>query len=1024
MASVSSLSQLHSSAQRLVGKSLLLPVDEEFVQTVHCSPPGAHCNDGGSVHAAYEQLLARTRKGNTGPPPGVPKAVFSYAADAVISSRANEFMGPLCSPMRKSHAAMLQKSQYLVTEKSDGTRVVLVSLLAPMFPRWYFREMDGGPPRSLRLDDAMTLERMRLEFSGSNAPVGDGMQLQLSLGLYRVEAHNEKALNSDGEVFVLNRCTDASSEVVSGLSSVSVERRLGPRHMAYCFDRSMERAYLLLDEYGAPSLISFAIDGELMVTVKKEARLLFGCFDVFRYAQQEDAVEHDMCLARWSMSKRYAALKEIIINPIHASLASAAVEPSLQIFAKEMLPLEKFSECLSRLQRHEVDDNTCGVVYYYDGPYGLTKSDGFIFTPEKFDLVQGASKEQLKWKWPSMLSVDWSLTAVEGRKNDYMVDLFFRKKRFGHRPDSVGRVRLSSAMRLLNPHSLVVPTTSSIVAECVFDHQHKCWLIERLRSDKSEPNSVVTVISVLESLVEDITLRVLLDIIGVNGTLPTECVQSLEKDISEKKEGTIECISEPPYEKKTCQLTLRATQLQTQGEHEIHLYWSVRLHSEKQHIPCVHCKLSECMGLGFRCPAEDPTSKLTECLYIALANAGGSYAWSDFTVDVVFDGEAGRWKIVAVQPNGENRKSTGVSVIQHLQYLLVCGREKTRLVAESTTEEVSCVETETQTNALVQQINAHYACKTKELSSGKDRSVLRQFNNWVKSVLISTAVSYVQLHCNNEVLRDRLAVADLCAGRGGDLFKWRAHKPQALFMADSCLEAIAEAAGRYCVSKGLSVKVVPNEKNHPGFPAYFCVCDAFDETGEALTVKFDEFFKKHLHDRRLDMISCQFSIHYGCSSEERMRGFLRAVSTALRPGGVFIGTTVNDMELLRRAREHGSTFGNGVYKVVFPSDANLDDSFGVEYSISVESSVSELPEYIVPWERFVALCMTFGLQLVETFGFVEYSGVHYNSTLGQELRDTIGGSGKRDLDGHVLLRLSSEEMEAAALFRTFFFVRN
>ncbi|KAH9600467.1 mRNA (guanine-N(7))-methyltransferase domain [Trypanosoma melophagium] len=1028
MISLTSLSQLCDCAKSLLGRQLLLPVDEEFVQSLHTSTFST------PFHINYRKLLTRTQLNESTASPGIPKLLFAYAGDAVVSSREGEFMGPLCSPMRKTHAMLLQSNQYFVSEKSDGTRVILVSHICPKFPSWTLRDSSGILMDSLPLDDVVTLEESRQFLCDNNTHPSASQEVQLSHAVFRMEVQKESS-SSEVELFTLYPHREHQTDEVSEKNCLTAERRISTRHMAYCFDRSMGKAYLLLEEYKVPSLHSFVIDAELMVTVKTEThenvRLLLGCFDIYRYTDLKEGIQNDFRLTRWSMSKRYSVLKDLIIDPLHVSKKSSFTKPLLHIFAKEMLPLERFGECISNLQRHEINDGTSGVVYYYKRPCGVTKSDGFIFTPEKFDIVQGASKDQLKWKWPSMLSVDWSLTGIEGRKNEYVVDMFFRKRRFGHRPDSVGRVRLSSAMAFLNPLSLSIPTTYSVIAECVFDRDQNSWSIERIRSDKCEPNSVVTIISVLESLVEDINLGVLVDIIGMGDTLHTECVQHLQRTVHEgsgeekEKENKnmlqVGLLRSMP-EKKFCQLTLRATQLQTQGEHEIHLYWAVRLLGEKQHIPCVHCKVSECMGLGFACPVENKTSKLIENLYIALANAGGSYAWSDFTVSAVFDGSVGRWRIVSLQPNGDNRKSTCVGVIQHLQWLLFFGNKDERASNSHSKEENVQNSGESKIDSIVERTNLHYASKVKELSTGKGRSVLRQFNNWIKSLLITTSVSYVKLNSDNQTFSDRLAVADLCCGRGGDLFKWRAHKPRVLFMTDSCLEAVAEAAARYCVSKGLSLKVTPQD-DKIGVPAYFCVCDVFDKNG-ALDVQLNEFFQKHLQERRLDIISCQFSIHYGCSTEERVCTFLRAVSIALRSGGVFVGTTVNDTELLRRVREYGSEFGNDVYQVKFSSDATQGTSFGVEYFVSIERSVSELPEYIVPWDHFVTLCKSFGLQLVESSGFLEYGELHYNSPLGQELRDSAGGNGKRDSDGHILIQLSPEEKEVAGLFRTFLFVKS
>ncbi|KAH8618812.1 mRNA capping enzyme C terminal domain [Trypanosoma vivax] len=1048
--SVDSLYSLYLATEGSPEGKLCVPVDEEFVRAIHTPQTEGSAShqggvDGGNFLSVYNSLLQRNilRKsgGNSDANdknrtawPGVPKLIHSYASEAVLGSREGEFMGPLCSPIRKTHAAMLRANPYLVTEKSDGMRVVLVSLLASAIPSWSLRRtVASDAQKLLRIDDVVALEEVRQQLGDGKTSLAVAPQVRLSFGCFLVEVNAAVGMENSSERLNLSLrpCMTEPSSHSAGECGITVERELGTRHMTYCFDRSMTSAYLLMQENNAPSLRAYALDAELMLLATREKldspSLLLGCFDLFRYTSIDTDGPIDVRLTRAPMSERYAALKNVVVEPLKHHQSRAVGALVLQFFTKEMVPLERFAECVARLQRVSNNNCTCGVSYLYNGPYGLTRSDGFIFTPETFNLMHGASKEQVKWKWPSMLSVDWSLIAVEGQKDRYIVDLFFRKKRFGHRPDSTGRVRLSSNMRLLNPSNILIPTGSSVIAECVFDQQRRCWSVERIRTDKSEPNSVVTIISVLESLVENISLGVLIKLIGVtDDLLSSERVRELEEveqDLDRKEHNDQQ---EELPQKDRCQLTLRATQLQTQGAHEIHLYWSVRLASEKQHIPCVHCKVRDCTGLGFACPIENAESPLTEHLYIALANAGGSYAWSDFTVDVAFDGRSGRWNILSLEPNGDNKKSHYLGVIHHLQWLLKRRGDGGCAEVPDTAPHKAPLTAPLLSEPHVKTVSAHYALRTRELSSGKDRSLLRHYNNWTKSVLIATTVSLLTSQRCGKSAEGGLAVADICCGRGGDLHKWKVHKPQFLFMVDCCLEAVAEAAARYSVSKGLSLKVAPNERNGSGVRAHFCTCDVFG-CNEALVEQLGLFYDRHLHERRFDVVSCQFSIHYGCVTEEVMRTFLQTVASALRSGGIFVGTTVNDSELLRRAREQGPTFGNGMYSVHFSSEPPPSSSFGQEYSISVEKSVDRLSEFVVPWNRIVDLCAAVGLQVRESFGFLEYGNFHYNSDLGRNLRDTTCGplaGVKRDTDGHALLRLSPEEEEVAGLFRTFLFQKN
>ena len=59
-------------------------------------------------------------------------------------------------------------------------------------------------------------------------------------------------------------------------------------------------------------------------------------------------------------------------------------------------------------------------------------------------------------------------------------------------------------------------------------------------------------------------------------------------------------------------------------------------------------------------------------------------------------------------------------------------------------------------------------------------------------------------------------------------------------------------------------------------------------------------FLDHLDERVwFDIASCQMSMHYLWQSEERVRTFLKNVSSSLVPGGFFIGTTLDSNVLVK-----------------------------------------------------------------------------------------------------------------------------
>ena len=133
--------------------------------------------------------------------------------------------------------------------------------------------------------------------------------------------------------------------------------------------------------------------------------------------------------------------------------------------------------------------------------------------------------------------------------------------------------------------------------------------------------------------------------------------------------------------------------------------------------------------------------------------------------------------------------------------------------------------------------------------------------------------------------------------------------------------------------------------------------------------------------RSFDVISCQFAIHYSWSTEQRARCAFRNVARLLRPGGHFIGTTVDANVLVRKLRDAtGVSFGNDVVAVafddarrkkLFPAAAG---PFGLRYAFTLKDAVTDCDEWMVPKQPFVELAAEFGLELIEARNFHDFVG--------------------------------------------------
>lgn len=246
----------------------------------------------------------------------------------------------------------------------------------------------------------------------------------------------------------------------------------------------------------------------------------------------------------------------------------------------------------------------------------------------------------------------------------------------------------------------------------------------------------------------------------------------------------------------------------------------------------------------------------------------------------------------------------------------------------------------------------HYKQRDRGIDSRDESRTkpLRNFNNWVKSVLISE-------HC-----KAGYTVLDLCCGKGGDLQKYATARIAFYVGVDIVKQSIHDAKKRYDDSKRKT------------FEAIFVEGDVCDDS-----VSISEVVNEHLAPLRLeyDLVSSQFSINYLTATEAKFRAFLRNVSENLKPGGYFIGTIPDANVLVKKLRVLGRSkeFGNDYYSVKFDADEfpRSGGCFGIKYGFYLQDCVGErltrpegevieyVPEYLVIPEAFAALAKEFQL---------------------------------------------------------------
>ncbi|XP_001371891.1 mRNA cap guanine-N7 methyltransferase [Monodelphis domestica] len=228
---------------------------------------------------------------------------------------------------------------------------------------------------------------------------------------------------------------------------------------------------------------------------------------------------------------------------------------------------------------------------------------------------------------------------------------------------------------------------------------------------------------------------------------------------------------------------------------------------------------------------------------------------------------------------------------------------------------------------------------------------LRNFNNWMKSVLIGEFLEKVRQKKKRDI-----TVLDLGCGKGGDLLKWKKGKISKLVCTDIADVSIQQCQQRYT-----------DMKNHCRDHEYIFSAEfvTADSSKELLTDKFRD------PEMCFDICSCQFVYHYSFETYEQADMMLRNACGKLSPGGYFIGTTPNSFELIKRLEaSETESFGNEIYTIRFQKKGEYP-LFGCKYDFNLEGVV-DVPEFLVYFPLLIEMAKKYNMKLVYKKTFLEF----------------------------------------------------
>lgn len=272
----------------------------------------------------------------------------------------------------------------------------------------------------------------------------------------------------------------------------------------------------------------------------------------------------------------------------------------------------------------------------------------------------------------------------------------------------------------------------------------------------------------------------------------------------------------------------------------------------------------------------------------------------------------------------------------------------------------SAAEEATASKGLSRVVAQHYNQQEEKGRSERKSSRIfhmRNLNNWIKSRMIGNALDQVRADRGGSY---PVTVLDLGCGKGGDLLKWERGNIEHIVCADIAATSIEHCKERYSRLR--------REKGGRVFSAQFVAADC-------TKVELSRMLERP--DLKIDLVSCQFALHYSFESLPQAEQMLANITSNLQPGGYFIGTTTDAYDIIRRLNRdqdpNNRRFGNEVFSVEFPAETPLDPPplFGARYNFHLQQVV-DCPEFLVHFPTFVKLAARYGLRLLKKMRFEDF----------------------------------------------------
>lgn len=228
----------------------------------------------------------------------------------------------------------------------------------------------------------------------------------------------------------------------------------------------------------------------------------FLLYDIVKFEEKFNDKE----IAQANYKIRLECIDHEIVRPRHVGMEQGLIDKSKEPFS---VRLKMFRDIYSGIEEFLSEDFAKKLPH---------EIDGLICQPKYEPYTPGRDQKILKWKPPSLNSVDFQLKIVKEAKE-------------GMFPEWVGYLYV---LGLDQPFAFMKPVTKELrqfdkkIIECKFEQNR--WVMLRERKDKSYPNAFQTASGVCESIRNPISKEMLLDFVKTKAKKPAAKNENQRKD--------------------------------------------------------------------------------------------------------------------------------------------------------------------------------------------------------------------------------------------------------------------------------------------------------------------------------------------------------------------------------------------------------------------------------------------------------------------------------------------------------------